>query len=135
MASVRDIIATTLRTQIPALMAVTGAQVRVVTSAARVEPKLFASGWVSVVAQFEEKSRAIAFDQATGQSVLRSMGHLTLSDALVIPDGSEYSVGGAQPHWTISAAAGPHQVRAGLVTYVCVRDEPLSVGADRGAGR
>ena len=132
--SLRDTAALILR-QIPSLMATAGLQYRIVTSMAGVEPKAFAGGWVSLVGQLEEHARTQSTGIDTRASTRQRIAHVTVSDALDLPEGSEVSIGGAQPHWTVSGRLDAHRVRSGIVTYVLVRDEPLSLGPDRGGAR
>ena len=141
MTSYQDINRAILRQQIPTLWATAGLQYRIVSSAPGVEPKTFGA-WTSVVGHFEEIAHVTLTDQDTLLTLVRRMGWVTISDvsaALLSSvgtyDGHEFSISSNQPHFTVSAKFNNHTIGQGVVTLALVRDEPLSVGPQRGAQR
>lgn len=131
--SIQDIIATTLR-QIPTLMSSTGLQYKLLTSAPGVEPRTWSASWTALVGQFQKKMANQTRDEHTGTWYLRRRAHLTVSDqAVSLPEGSLVGISGEDP-FTVSATEDQHEVRPGLITYKCYRDEPLLTDGGRPGG-
>ncbi len=134
MPSVQDLIANVLRTQIPTLMASTGLQYKLITSGPGVEPRAWSASWTALVGQFQKKLVSQTMSDNSGSWIIRRRAHLTVSDAAVaLPEGSLVGISGEDP-FSISAIEDPHQVRPGLITYMCIRDEPLLTDNGRSGG-
>lgn len=122
------------RSMLPRLMATPGACYRPITSAPGVEPRTYGI-WVAQTGQFQEKVASQIYDETRNMRWLRRRAHYVVPDTLALAEGSQVSIGAAQPFWEVSSIDEPHQKHMGHITYALVRDEPLMTDAPRGGGR
>lgn len=122
------------RSMLPRLMATPGACYRLITSPPGVEPRTYGL-WLAQTGQFQEKVASQMYDETRSMRWLRRRAHYVVFDALSLTEGSQVSIGAAQPFWEVSSIDEPHQKHMGHITYALIRDEPLQTDAARGGGR
>ncbi len=131
--SLQDRIASTMR-RIPTMMATTGLQYALPTS----PPGATKPTWgpfTALAGYLQEVTRSQPYDDPNAKRMVTRVSHLMVSDHVTLPEGTLVAINGSNPFWTVNSQLDSHKVGVGVIGYVCKREEPLYLDAQRGGGR